>query len=1073
MAINPRARRQRLDRPRARLDRRPVPPDDAASRVAHRRPNDSVGTSSRRASGSPRDQAQVASDPPAEEFSATLAAVIEDFSARWESGEPVRAEDYLDQIPPADIADLIYQEYCLAEAADLAPDPTAYLARFPDHSAALSRLFSLHNAFSVSTLRDLVGPGDLPGVGDEIGPYLLLRELGRGAFARVFLAEQADLGDRLVVVKVATRSSAEPTLLARARHANIVEVLRHTEANDGALHLVCMPFLGGATLGAILGLRRQRGRSGRSRSLRTGRQWLDALDRVAAPEYPTSGLPRPAREVVGRLSYPQALAWMIARLAEALDQAERRGVTHGDIKPSNILITADGMPMLFDFNLAVDWHATDTLDPGADHGGTLAYMAPERLRALGEPVDPAERALGRRQPDRHRADLYALGLVLAEALTGEPPAVPDRRSDDPRHFASGLARIRAEAFARPVPRSPTIPPALRAILARCLAPDPSDRYARGVELAEDLDRWRSDRPLVYAPEPTRSSWVRRFRSLRFPILALALTLTAAVAVGAVAWSVLRGTQRDQALAKWSYILDRSEGIFKNRRSGEWQPDFAGDAIALANRHLDHYNVSDDPRWRDRNDVRLLPDRERGELEAWVLEQILRKAVALSERPDSPRDWDRALNLLDRVVAECPATAFRDLRSTLQTRLGQKRAAARPGGSRMAADPPPAWLEAYLAGVAADPLHARAALGHYLDALKFRPDFFWGHYRAATTAIRIDEYPVACRHLQECVARRPDNKSLHSYLAVLILRLELDSVTGSSFATLDDAESESDRALQLDPDFAQAHFNRTLIRQAGGQTEGVRDDIRRFSLLTRDTNSPDSLALRFASRFNYGPNVQLRDGDDEALLRKALIQNPADEGYRMLLAWQLGATNRTAESIEQYDQILSVNPDHLNARYQRATFNRHRDFAGSIAEMTALIDHPRFEEAFREHPSMIRAYHHVATDLLKQGKLIEAEAIAQRGLMAVRQSRSLRDDLIAARKQGTEEVAPEAESLYLLARINAAAAQTDPDRWSQVETYLRDAFAAYPTLRRDWFPGDRLFQSRRSELLRAIDRPVDQ
>ena len=1070
MAINPRARRQRLDRPRAWFNRRVTPPDDATSRATLRRPNDSASGSSRQSSGSRRDQARIDSDQHADGFSSSFDAIIKDFSTRWESGEPVRAEDYFGQLPPAAIAELIYQEYCLAEADNLAPDPSDYLQRFPDHSDSLIRLFALHDVLSVTTLRTLVEPGGLPDVGDEIGPYLLLRELGRGAFARVFLAEQADLGDRLVVVKVATRSSAEPTLLARARHANIVEVLRHTEADDGALHLVCMPFLGGATLGAVLNARTQGGRPGRSRLPRSGRQWLDDLDRVAAPEYPTSGLPRPAREVVGRLSYPQAQAWMIARLAEALDHAERRGVTHGDIKPSNILITADGMPMLFDFNLAVDWHATDSLNPGADLGGTLAYMAPERLRALGEPVVNAR---ARCQPDRHRADLYALGLVLAEALTGEPPAVPNRRSDDPRQFASGLARLRAESFASPSPRSKTIPPAIRAILARCLAPNPSDRYARGTELAEDLDRWRSDRPLVYASEPTRSSWIRRLRLFRFPILALALTVTAAIVVGAVAWSILRGTQRDQALAKWSYILDRTDGVFKVRRFGQWESNLAGDPIELANRHLDHYDVSNDPRWRDRNDVRLLPERERGELEAWVLEQIFRKVVALSERPDSPRDWDRALNLLDQAISDCPATAFRNLRSTLQARLGRKSAGLGRVGSEVSPASPPGWLEAYLAGVAAESLRAREALGHYLDALRLRPDLFWGHYRAAVVAIRIDEYQVACRHLQECLARRPDNKMLHTQLAALILKLELDSVTGSSFATLDDAESESDRALQLDPDFAEANYTRTLIRQAAGQTEGVRRDIHRFSLLTRATNPTDSLALRFVSRFNYGPNVRLQTDADEALLRQALIQNPTDEVYRILLARDLGSTNRTAEAIEQYDQILSISPDHLHARFQRAVYNREQDYAGTIAEMAALIDHPRFEETFREHPSMIRAYHHVATDLLKKEKFAEAEAIAQRGLMAVRQSRSLRDDLIAARKQGGEEIAPEAESYYLLARINAAAAETEPELWRQVETYLRDAFTICPTLRRKWFPGDRVFQSRRVELLQAIDKVVDQ
>ena len=369
MGMNPRARRRRSQAQRSWPGQRPSPANDPVP---------------------PRRRRQTAPDPGPTGPVVTIASILDDFNESWGRGEPARLEDYLDRLGRDDMAELIYHEYCLAEASNLDPDPAGYLRRFPGHSDPLGRLFALHSAVSVASLRSLVEPADLPQAGDSIGPYYLARELGRGAFARVFLANEADLGDRPVVLKVSTRPSSEPSLLARARHAHIVEVLRQAEADDGALHLVCMPFLGGATLAAVLESRR-----GLGRRPRTGRDLLDDLDRVSAPEYPDAELPRPAREILAGLSHAQGLAWIVARLAEALDHAHGRGVSHGDLKPSNILLTAEGTPMLFDFNLAVDWRAADAGGPAADAGGTMAYMAPRaapghrrrarRVRSLSRP----------------------------------------------------------------------------------------------------------------------------------------------------------------------------------------------------------------------------------------------------------------------------------------------------------------------------------------------------------------------------------------------------------------------------------------------------------------------------------------------------------------------------------------------------------------------------------------------------------------------------------------------------------------------------------------------------------------
>ena len=141
-----------------------------------------------------------------------------------------------------------------------------------------------------------------------------------------------------------------------------------------------MPFLGGATLAAVL--------PAREAGTIAGATCWRRSTAVAAPEYLAAGpAAAPAAISSRRPSHPEAAAWIVARLAEALDHAARLGVTHGDLKPANILIAADGRPMLFDFNLAVDWRRPPR--PLAGTGGTLAYMAPERLRALADPKSAA------------------------------------------------------------------------------------------------------------------------------------------------------------------------------------------------------------------------------------------------------------------------------------------------------------------------------------------------------------------------------------------------------------------------------------------------------------------------------------------------------------------------------------------------------------------------------------------------------------------------------------------------------------------------------------------------------------
>src|SRR5690606_1934933 len=119
-----------------------------------------------------------------------------------------RVEDYAERLPtddPDGLVELIFHEYCLAESSGHLPDPDEFYRRFPSHRERLNRLIELHRALPASQLVSLATPGNGNGplveleAGDEIGPYRMVRELGRGGFARVYLAEQLDLEDRLVV----------------------------------------------------------------------------------------------------------------------------------------------------------------------------------------------------------------------------------------------------------------------------------------------------------------------------------------------------------------------------------------------------------------------------------------------------------------------------------------------------------------------------------------------------------------------------------------------------------------------------------------------------------------------------------------------------------------------------------------------------------------------------------------------------------------------------------------------------------------------------------------------------------
>ncbi len=342
--------------------------------------------------------------------------------------------------------------------------------------------------------------------GDRIDDFEILRVLGQGAFGTVYLARQVSL-DREIALKVSRNQGSEGRTMAQLEHDNIVQVFSETVSDDGQRRLLCMQYVPGTTLEAVI--RTMHGDQDRQWRGASILELLDTINPDAPPFHPAA---LRERQELGRADSVEAVCWIGARLAEALAYAHEKGVLHRDIKPANILQTRYGRPLLADFNLAfqpVDVTSGDE----ALFGGTLAYMSPEHLDAFhpGRKTTPE-------QVDE-RSDIFSLGVVLYELATGQlglPPA------DGTLSNLERLERISLARQTLPPPLPPCNSPASRAFdrtVRKCLCPDPDGRFQSASVLAESLEGCRElsevEKHLPAAGPITRSA-------LRHPFVWLVL-----------------------------------------------------------------------------------------------------------------------------------------------------------------------------------------------------------------------------------------------------------------------------------------------------------------------------------------------------------------------------------------------------------------------------------------------------------------------------------------------------------------------------------------------------------------------
>lgn len=418
----------------------------------------------------------------------------EDGNTKGENSVP-KIETYLDALPEYLSADgipidLAMEEIQLRREAGETPGYSEYQVRFPQFATVLGQMLGVEcEATSASKNRGV--PPELE-IGSQIDDFLIIQTLGSGAFAHVYLARQVSMA-RLVALKVSRGTGDEPQALSQFDHPNIVRVFDQRELDDPAVHLLYMQFHPGGTLSEVAKLARSYNCTDRN-----GQLLLDVVDRQLLKSAQVVPERSSVRKFIKESQWPTVVAWLGIQLARALDDAHGRGVLHRDVKPANVLLSAEAIPKLADFNVSFAG-AAGRAGAASSFGGSVGYMAPEHLRAISATLMDAAEDVS------EKADLYALGILLWELWQGKRPF------NVPASAASWTQAITDQLDARQQPL--TAPDrigtaserVLESTLRHALQFDVNDRPASGVELAGRLKlALHPEAAGIFDPDP--SSW---------------------------------------------------------------------------------------------------------------------------------------------------------------------------------------------------------------------------------------------------------------------------------------------------------------------------------------------------------------------------------------------------------------------------------------------------------------------------------------------------------------------------------------------------------------------------------------
>lgn len=819
---------------------------------------------------------------------------------RWLAGYPTTAQECLLQFPelqfsPKDIADLEFEESRQRSA----------------HSGGSN----IHRTYSSRSGEDgqyeSHSISDLPATGTSWDDFQLLGILGTGAFSKVYLARQMGLAGRIVALKLTFRKTNESRWLASLQHSAIVPIYS-IHQSDG-VYGICMPFLGNTTLGdAIRDPGLAKAFDSDQQKLSKSVSWLDTIklrqrdldtwigsnsvsseieDLSTAPQllrpsdreqiysptehYGKADILSPAAQRLQSCSYTEAVCWIGAQLADALAYSHSAGVIHSDIKPANILLGSDGQPRLLDFNIAYAPESQKTFPLG----GTLPYMSPEHRTAMDSslPIDP-------------RSDIYSLGVVLFESLTGKLPT---------------------HKLGKAGPRSlnPAVSPGLSAIVSKCLEAIPDKRYRTASELATDLNAQLMNQPLKYTEEPSWKEiglkWCRRHPKLTSSSTVFAAFMVICGFLLTALWV------RDAALkqAEWTNRLDevsrrlpKALSLMSSLSVTPQLEEAASQELYLLSKMISSHDALDnsiDSRWKqlDKDDARV-----RG------VEQLL--WLSGQHRWKNETAIPRSLNSLLNSASQSTTSSIDILR---YVKNGEFDRASRLLDDRIRRDSNDYfswWLlgDCYRANDDLD-----KALQAYSVCVALQPTIAIGYFNRASVHFNKKQYDDAIADYESAYALQPSwswiqlNRALalqalgknqealqvldvgwkdsEGTVSVFRLRSELHASLGEHAASAADIQ----RAFLCGPQTEQHWIDRGLLELADSPANAANDFERAISLNPRSIDAYQKLAFVYSELLN-------RTADAVDLCTKLIELAPKQPTHRAARAVLNARLNRASQSL---------------------------------------------------------------------------------------------------------------------------------------------------------------------------------